>query len=1177
MKLQQPSLSTVPDISLGETKEISAPVHPLLIAYLLQNQNQKGPHLLVSSQKDLLLKVQSALRFFEPEQKIFIYEEKKLEPSGTLTLSRQAEARRLKVLSRAQKATSADVFMAQPQSLLERLPSPHTLKARYIPLQKGHNLPPNFAEQLKQVGYEYRDRVEQIGEFSMRGAVVDIFCPFNGPLRLDLIGHEVDQVRLFNVQTQVSVQEINLKEIAPVKEDFNKNSTPSPFGFLDYLPSPLVWLLEEPALLQSNLHEWKTNLSQMAISAGEKVSVDLISDSSPMLSAKGLTFEQRYLPDWRTQKTKELVFTLNEERGQVGLNGPYLSSPVSNLCYKREKPPKLNPAQNLLGLKMFFKNPAWPRQIKEQRDKGMLVFIFAGKEKVRLGLKSALEKEGVWVREEKDFFEMSLEQEHNPSLVHFIQSLSLESLIWPEKNLMFLKADSFVGFSRSKQKPFFPEKSQAGHFSFADIQKGDLMVHRQYGIGRFQQLKLLNFGTGKSEFLILEYKDKEKLYVPVSAVHQVQKYMTFVKSDGEKLLDKLGGSRWLNTKKRVKDKIKNMSLELMNLYHLRAGLKRKRFSPPDLDFEKFEEEFPFVETPDQKKAIQDIIKDLTGKDPPADRLICGDTGFGKTEVAMRAVFKVIEDGYQVALMSPTTLLSFQHFETFKDRFKNWPVSIRLLNRFTSLKERKTLLKEVRDGRTDILIGTHRILSRDIRFKRPGLLIIDEEHLFGVKSKEKIKNWHTHIDTLSLSATPIPRSFSMSLSGLRDISLILTPPLNRKAVHTVISPFSEGVIKKAVLKERERKGQIIFIHNRIATLDKVERRLKTLLPFVRIRVAHGKMKNLQEKIVLDFFQQKFELLLCTTIVESGMDFTNAGTLFIDRAEQFGLSELHQLRGRVGRSEKPAYCYMLVEERKNLSEKAKERLRIVQENNQPGAGITIAQYDLEMRGAGELMGREQSGFLQEVGYELYFEFLRESLSAINKTGSGQAEPAPRVLPFEKGQGATFEDSPTSMVGKKPESHAFSSDWGSNTVSIAPEPDLQLNYPAFIPEAYIPHEKTRLIFYKKLATSRLEEEVESIKKELEDFAGPLPEEVENLILLSHCRWLSKQYHIRELAHRPPFLYMSLAESTPVPVSQIVQWVERGVCEWQDKETLKFSLPEESISAVFFLLKTLQNHHHN
>ena len=442
----------------------------------------------------------------------------------------------------------------------------------------------------------------------------------------------------------------------------------------------------------------------------------------------------------------------------------------------------------------------------------------------------------------------------------------------------------------------------------------------------------------------------------------------------------------------------------------------------------------------KKKAIEDILKDFTQKEQPADRLICGDTGFGKTEVALRAAFKVMEEGFQACLMAPTTILSFQHFDRFKKRLKNWPFTIRLINRFTSSKERKEVLRDSTEGKVDILIGTHRILSRDIHFKKLGLLIIDEEHLFGVKSKEKIKHWYSHVDTISLSATPIPRSLSMSLSGLRDMSVILTPPLNRKPVHTFIKPFSEELIKKTVSKELERNGQVIFIHNRIADIYLIEEKLKKLLPSVRIQTAHGKMKDLQEKVVLDFFYQKFDLLLCTTIVESGMDFPNANTLFINQSDQFGLSQLHQLRGRIGRSDRQSHCYLLIDPRKKVSQKALERLKIIQENNQPGAGITIAQYDLEMRGGGELMGAEQSGFLQNIGYEMYFEFLKENISQLK--------------------------------GEKISS---------------PEPDLQFKQPAFIPRSYIPHEKVRLVFYKKLASAQSETEIEKIKIELIDFAGP------------------------------------------------------------------------------------------
>ena len=757
-----------------------------------------------------------------------------------------------------------------------------------------------------------------------------------------------------------------------------------------------------------------------------------------------------------------------------------------------------------------------------------MVFISVGKKEKRQELKLKLESEGMKAREENLWFDMKESQKRDSLIVHLIQSFSCEHLLWPEENILLLKADSFLPQKRLKTD--LPvENKKALSFDFAELQSGDLVVHRQYGIGCFKNLKVLNFGTGENEFLILEYKGRELLYVPVYSLHQVQKY-SGPSSPNKFLLDKLGDIRWLNKKEKVRKRIQDLTLELMNLYNLRSSLKRKKFSKKGADFKKFESEFPFQETIDQEKAIEDVLRDLTQREQPADRLICGDTGFGKTEVAMRAAFKVIEEGLQVCLMAPTTLLSFQHFERFKERFNTWPVIIRLLNRFTPSRERKQILKEIKEGKVDILMGTHRILSRDIHFKKPGLLIIDEEHLFGVKSKEKIKNWYSHVDTISLSATPIPRSLSMSLGGMRDMSVILSPPLNRKAVKTFISPFRESLIKKAILKELDRTGQVIFIHNRIANIYDMEKRLKAFLPSVRIRTAHGKMKDLQQRIVLDFFHQQFDLLLCTTIVESGMDFPKAGTIFINQPEQFGLSQLHQLRGRIGRSERQSYCYLLIDQHKKIPQKALERLRIIQENNQPGAGLMIARHDLETRGGGELMGAEQSGFLQDVGYEMYFELLREHISSLKK----------------------------------------------EEVS-APEPDLQFKKPAFIPKSYIPHEKTRLIFYKKLALTSSEKEVEKIKTELIDCAGPLPEETENLILLSHCRPLAKKWHIRELSHHPPWLYISFAESTPMPVPRILKWIEEGLCEWHNtggwnsQNTLKFPLKEEQLSNILDLLKKI------
>ena len=911
--------------------------------------------------------------------------------------------------------------MISPQNLIQKTISPDLFKEKILSFKKTETLPKNISSLLISLGYLNQDRVEKIGEFSRRGNILDLFIPLFDPLRIELTGNEISQIKTFNIKNQKSNKEINEIQITPVKEWslYNKKQTykkikeiiskrekiaseslsfqkwnhfllhgalsvytqenlnkfsnslerekdkkkqpeqlwkdkilydfftkwkasfvhQSPFTILDHFSSPLIWSLDEPKFLERQLSTWKKEI--------DKNTKENKSDPS---------FTEKHIIHKKQKTNREIVF-----------------DPLSHVN------PKLF-HNSVLFPKNFFQTKDWTKKIKEQRKNGMMVFLLAGKEQTRKELKVALEAEGMKIKEKSLWPEMKELQYTNPHIIHLIKEMNCENLIWPEENITVLKADSFSPFSQKKEV-FYTENSQALSFSFAELAPGDLVVHRQYGIGHFQELKLLDFGFGESEFLVLKYKGGDLLYVPVYAFHLIQKY-SGPSSLNENLLDKLGDKKWLNTKEKVKKRIKDMTMELMNLYSLRSSLKRKKFLPPGDFFKKFANSFLFLETPDQKKAIEDILKDLTQKEQPADRLICGDTGFGKTEVALRTAFKVMEEGFQVCLMAPTTILSFQHFDRFKERLKNWPLTIHLINRFTSSKERKEILRDTTEGKVDILIGTHRILSRDIHFKKLGLLIIDEEHLFGVKSKERMKHWYSHVDTISLSATPIPRSLSMSLSGLRDMSIILTPPLNRKPIHTFIKPFSEELIKKTILKELERKGQIIFIHNRIADIYLIEEKLKKLLPSVRIQTAHGKMKDLQEKVVLDFFHQKFDLLLCTTIVESGMDFPNANTLFINHSNQFGLSQLHQLRGRTGRSDRQSHCYLLIDPRKRISQKALERLKIIQENNQPGAGITIAQYDLEMRGGGELMGAEQSGFLQNIGYEMYFEFFKRKYFSIKR---------------------------------------------------------------------------------------------------------------------------------------------------------------------------------------------------
>ncbi len=1168
------------NLNTGQTKKIPAQTHPFLIAYLLHHTENTGPHILISSEKKLLLKIQSALSFFEPEQKGLFFEKNLYSLQENLNPFDQKEFLRIKSLVQAQGASRADVFFMNPITLFQRVISPALLKKKLFKLKKGHPLPEFFFHSLKSLGYQSRDRVEQAGEFSRRGFVLDIFCPLSGPLRIELMGDEIIQIKKFSLNTQLSFQKINSALIAPAKEwsvydkkdswqkirsrFFDQGKEKNKFSFLEWehflqkglsafytkessLHQKPDFFSKNPDEIYSFLATWKAAFIHKSpfnildhfsfpplvwyldpLEFSLKKAEELDESPEKSTSPFGLEKEALYLSSWKKENLREVIFT------------PPTYSSVSN-----------SPAfSDSFSLKKLFKTPDWPLQIKKLREKGMLVFLSFEKEKNKALLKRALSDFEMNIKNESSWMQMKEEQEKNVLNLHLIQSFTEKNLIWPAENIIILKESALAlplrntdeespapsnHFPRKnlipenkslkpfKTRDFFSKNLQVKSFHFAELKPGDLVIHKHHGIGLFKTLDILNFGTGKNEFLVLEYKDGDLLYVPVYALHQVQKRATPTSPLNQHLLDKLGSTRWLNTKKKAKEQIKNITQELINLYSLRTSIKRKKFSAISESFEKFSTEFPFQETPDQQKAIEDILQDLIKKDRPADRLICGDTGFGKTEVAMRASFKVIEDGYQVCLIAPTTLLSFQHFERFKERFANWPVTLRMLNRFTSTKEQKQILKEIKEGKTDIVIGTHRLLSRDIYFKNLGLLIIDEEHLFGVKNKEKIKNWYSHVDTINLSATPIPRSFSMSLGGLRDMSLILTPPINRKPVETSINIFKEDLIKKALLKELNRKGQIIFIHNRIANIYDMERKLKALLPSLRLRTAHGKMDKLQEKIALDFFQQKFDLLLCTTIVESGMDFPGANTLFIHHAEQFGLSELHQLRGRVGRSERNAYCYLLIPSEKKVSQSAMERLKIIQENNQPGAGIMIAQHDLEMRGAGELMGREQSGFFKDIGYEMYFELLRENISL-----SKNKEYIP-----------------------------------------APEPEFKINESAFIPENHIPHKKVRMLFYKKLSLAGSAKEIETIQEELKDFAGPLPIEGENLILLSHCRIIAKAGHIRELSHRHPFLYISLAESTPLPTSKILKWIEEGVCQWQNKETLKFFMEEESLLAVWELLK--------
>ncbi len=626
-----------------------------------------------------------------------------------------------------------------------------------------------------------------------------------------------------------------------------------------------------------------------------------------------------------------------------------------------------------------------------------------------------------------------------------------------------------------------------------DLKPGDLVVHVKHGVGQYEGLKLMPIGGVESEFIQVAYKDKDKLYLPVYRVGQLQKYSGAATTT---ILDKLGGTSWEKTKSKVRSHLRDLASELLELYAKRAEAQRPSFHLDEQDITQFEKGFPYEETEDQLRAIEDIRKDLDST-KPMDRLICGDVGFGKTEVAMRAAFFAIQDRKQVAILAPTTVLTFQHFETFKKRFEGWPVRIQVLNRFVSTADAKKVIAGLKDGSVDIVIGTHRLLGKEIAFKDLGLLIIDEEQKFGVAHKEKIRKFKINVDTLALSATPIPRTLNMGFVGVRDLSLINSAPVDRLPTRTFICKWEPETIRKAITSEIARGGQVYFIHNRIQSIYGLVDEIRQIVPEARIRVAHGQMGEEElERTMLAFFNHEIDVLVCTAIVESGMDVPRANTMFIDRADLFGLSQLYQLRGRVGRSKLRAYCYLVLPRDKKLDKDAQERLRVIQENTALGSGIRIAQYDLELRGAGTILGEEQSGQIDAVGYELYMELLNEALAEAKGEEADDAEL---------------------------------------------DPEINLRVPAMIPDSYIKDVRLRLGFYKALAEIRSEEDLNRIGDELRDQFGPLPDPVLNLMGLMLIRRQCKDLGVRDVSAGVKSISLIFTEKTKLNPEVVIKLAMR------------------------------------
>ncbi|MDP5035434.1 MAG: transcription-repair coupling factor, partial [Alishewanella sp.] len=654
--------------------------------------------------------------------------------------------------------------------------------------------------------------------------------------------------------------------------------------------------------------------------------------------------------------------------------------------------------------------------------------------------------------------------------------------------------------------------------NLAELSLGQPIVHLQHGIGRYQGLQVLDANGISAEFVTIEYAGSSKLYVPVSSLHLLSRYSG---SDAEHApLHKLGNDTWEKARRKAAEKVRDVAAELLDVYAQRAAHQGHAFKLDENDYAAFADSFPFEETADQLDAINAVLQDMQ-QPQPMDRLVCGDVGFGKTEVAMRAAFVAVNGGKQVALLVPTTLLAQQHFENFKDRFANWPVRVEVLSRFVSPKAQKAILEDVSNGKVDIVIGTHKLLQDDIKLHDLGLLIVDEEHRFGVRQKEKIKALRANIDILTLTATPIPRTLNMSMSGMRDLSIIATPPARRLAVKTFVREYENGLLREAVMREILRGGQVYFLHNDVASIEKMAADLQELIPEANIAIAHGQLRERElEQIMADFYHQRFNLLLCSTIIETGIDVPTANTIIINRADNFGLAQLHQLRGRVGRSHHQAYAYLMTPPPKRLSKDAEKRLEAIASLEDLGAGFALATHDLEIRGAGELLGDEQSGQIESVGFSLYMEMLEEAVQALK-------------------------------AGRVPSLEAM----------LSQQTEMDLKLPALFPESYIPDVNLRLSFYKKLASAKNPEEIDEVQVELIDRFGLLPDAAKNLVAVAELKLQAQALGIKRIEANSKGGVVEFAEKTLVNPSYIITLIQTQsrVFKLEGGQKLRFSIAAE------------------
>jgi transcription-repair coupling factor (superfamily II helicase) len=1035
------------------------------------------------------------------------------------------------------------ILIVPINTLIQRLAPKQYLQMHSLVLKKGDIVDPiKMRERLVNAGYRHVEQVLEHGEFAMRGSLLDLFpmgCPI--PYRLDFFDDEIDSIRKFDPDTQRSAANVDNIQMLPAREfpideaginlfrqnwrkDFDtsdKNSLyhqvsqgEKPAGIEYYLPffhenlhTFFNYLPQNSALyLSEQLHQ---KSEQFWEEIDERYEQRRYDSSRPILPPKSLFLSTpdifaafKQWPRVEVQSKSKQVLIKATSCADVQLN------------HRKEQP-----------LEKF------QQHLNEQQNRILICADSAGR---RESINTLLNRNSIKVHTVESWTEFL---ESTEELCICVAALD-QGFELPDLKLTLISENQLFGQQQIRQQQ---QKKQATINpdtiirNLAELKPGDPVVHAEQGIGRYIGLQTLTTGELAAEYLTLEYSAGDKLYVPVHMLHLVSRYTG---AGGQNApLHKLGSETWQKSRKKAAEKVRDVAAELLDLHARRAAKEGFRYKLNKEEYQQFADSFPYQTTNDQQIAIDDVVNDLQSTHP-MDRLVCGDVGFGKTEVAMRAAYVVTQNTKQVAILVPTTLLAQQHFDSFSDRFADLPIRVEMISRFKTAKQQTEILKDLANGKVDILIGTHKLLSKTISYPDLGLVVIDEEHRFGVTQKEKLKSLRTEVDILTLTATPIPRTLNMSLSGMRDLSIIASPPARRLAIKTFVKEFSKPLIREAIMREILRGGQVYFLHNDVASIEKSAEMLRELIPEAKVVVGHGQMREKQlEQVMQDFHHHRFNVLVCSTIIETGIDVPSANTIIMERADKLGLAQMHQLRGRVGRSHHQAYAFMMTPPAKQMSKDAVSRLDAIASLGDLGSGFILATQDMEIRGAGELLGDEQSGQIQSIGFSLYMEMLEEAVTALKE-------------------------------GREPSLHQ----------SLSSQTEIDLKIPVLIPEAYVHDVGIRLSLYKRIANAATERELDDLQVELIDRFGLLPPPCKNLFSTSELKLLSTDYGIAKIEIGDEKGSIEFAVTAPIEPLSLIELLQNNNfgCRMSGATKISFSgtfeLMESKVDAIRELLKKLR-----